>query len=211
MTLVQKTIENAAIGIGVLEDIKDFNVLHQPGVAATIWRRQLPPEFQGWLDSLPVENLPSTRIIVRSENINQAIVAICTNAGITDDVNRKFLVDDSVMLSEQFAELMQADVVRIRFDVIQDDACRKFHIDAVTARLVCTYRGSGTQYGISIDGNEPKRIFTVPTGAPMMLKGTKWPEPPASGLLHRSPPIEGSGMTRLVLVIDPIFDEIEVG
>nr|WP_245926135.1 DUF1826 domain-containing protein [Ascidiaceihabitans donghaensis] len=26
------------------------------------------------------------------------------------------------------------------------------------------------------------------------------------GCLHRSPPIEGSGETRLVLVLDPIFD-----
>ena len=57
------------------------------------------------------------------------------------------------------------------------------------------------QYGISTDGREPKRIFTVPTGAPILLRGTKWPEPPHSGLLHRSPPIEGSGLTRLVLVL----------
>lgn len=35
-------------------------------------------------------------------------------------------------------------------------------------------------------------------------------ERPASGLLHRSPPIEGAGETRLVLVLDPIHDpEIE--
>ncbi len=211
MTLVQETVENAAIGIGVLDGTKDFAVLHQPGVAATIWRRQLAPDFQSWIDNLPVENLPSARKIVRIDNVRDAITAICVSAGTPDDFNRDFLIDDALMLSEQFAKLMQAEFIRIRFDVIQDDACRKFHIDAVTARLVCTYRGLGTQYGISVDGNEPKRIFTVPTGAPMMLKGTKWPEPPASGLLHRSPPIEGSGMTRLVLVIDPIFDEIGVG
>ena len=211
MTLVPEIIENAAVGIGVLEDIKDFGILRKPGVAATIWRRQLPAEFLRWLDNLPPEHLPSARIVVRSDIVRDAINTICTSFGMPDDLNRSYLVDDSVMLSEQFAELMQSEFVRIRFDVIQDDACRKFHIDAVTARLVCTYRGLGTQYGISVDGNEPKRIFTVPTGAPMMLKGTKWPEPPASGLLHRSPPIEGSGMTRLVLVIDPIIDEVGVG
>ncbi|ESQ13777.1 MAG: hypothetical protein N838_33150 [Thiohalocapsa sp. PB-PSB1] len=30
------------------------------------------------------------------------------------------------------------------------------------------------------------------------------PESPRSGLLHRSPPIEGSGETRLLLVLDPM-------
>ena len=29
---------------------------------------------------------------------------------------------------------------------------------------------------------------------------------PITGLLHRSPPIEGTGETRLVLVLDPIDD-----
>ncbi|ESQ13779.1 MAG: hypothetical protein N838_33160, partial [Thiohalocapsa sp. PB-PSB1] len=45
---------------------------------------------------------------------------------------------------------------------------------------------------------------TVPTGAPILLRGTLWPEQPKSGLLHRSPPIEGSGETRLLLVLDPM-------
>ncbi|MEO1549526.1 MAG: DUF1826 domain-containing protein, partial [Pseudomonadota bacterium] len=67
----------------------------------------------------------------------------------------------------------------------------------------------GTQYGISVDGTEPARVFTVQTGAPILLRGTEWPEEPKSGLLHRSPPIEGSGETRLVLVLDPIFDPVD--
>jgi hypothetical protein len=79
----------------------------------------------------------------------------------------------------------------------------------VTARLVCTFRGAGTQYGISADGAEPGRIFTVPTGAPIVLRGARWPERPRSGLLHRSHPIEGTDQTRLVLVLDPVDDPQE--
>ncbi|MEM9762584.1 MAG: DUF1826 domain-containing protein, partial [Pseudomonadota bacterium] len=44
---------------------------------------------------------------------------------------------------------------------------------------------------------------------PIILRGTQWPETPRSGLLHRSPPIEGTGEARLILVIDPIFDPDE--
>ncbi|MEL7183288.1 MAG: DUF1826 domain-containing protein, partial [Pseudomonadota bacterium] len=84
---------------------------------------------------------------------------------------------------------------------------RKFHIDALTSRLVCTYRGTGTQYGTSLDGDDPRRVFTVQTGAPILLRGTLWPGHPSSGLLHRSPPIEGTGESRLVMVLDPVFDQ----
>ncbi len=104
---------------------------------------------------------------------------------------------------------MHAPCLRLRLDVVTTNACRKFHIDAITARLVCTYRGTGTQYGISTDGAEPRRVFTVPTGAPILLRGTLWRDRTASGLLHRSPPIEGTGETRLVLVLDPVTDPEE--
>ncbi|MEO0327285.1 MAG: DUF1826 domain-containing protein [Pseudomonadota bacterium] len=206
MSTVRQTVENAAIGIAVLEDRDQFTMLRQPGVAAAIWRRQLPTDFQSWVDELPLENLPCARVTVRTELVRDAVEAICANAGIPNNSKRQLLVDDAVLLATEFAALMDTEFLRLRYDVIRDDACRKFHIDAVTARLVCTYRGLGTQYGISTDGENPKRIFSAPTGAPMLLRGTKWPEPPVSGLLHRSPPIEGTDMTRLVFVIDPIFE-----
>jgi len=202
---VRKTVENAAVGVAVLEDPNQFDILRQPGVAATIWRRQLPGEFQDWIDALPTDQLPSARVIIRAESVRDAVEVICDSADVPNNLKRLFFVDDVVLLAQQFAELMDTKFIRLRFDVIQNDACRKFHIDAVTARLICTYRGLGTQYGVSTDGAEPKRIFSVPTGAPILLRGSEWPEPPASGLLHRSPPIDGTGMTRLVLVIDPLF------
>jgi hypothetical protein len=101
---------------------------------------------------------------------------------------------------------MRCDHVQLRLDVVDTNACSKFHIDAVTARLVCTYRGTGTQYGISERGKEPAEILTVPTGSPIFLRGTRWPESPPVGLLHRSPPIAGTGETRLLLVLDPVTD-----
>ncbi|WP_367648814.1 DUF1826 domain-containing protein [Ruegeria arenilitoris] len=105
-----------------------------------------------------------------------------------------------------FTDLMRSKWLRLRLDVVATNACRRFHIDAVTSRLVCTYRGTGTRYGISTDGTDPSRVFTVPTGSPVVLRGTLWPENPKSGLLHRSPPIEGTGETRLLLVLDPVAD-----
>jgi len=101
---------------------------------------------------------------------------------------------------------MSTTYLRLRLDVITGDACRRFHVDTLTARLICTYRGTGTQYGVSPDGEAPKQVSTVSTGTPIILRGKLWPEQPASGLLHRSPPIEGSGETRFLLVLDPVSD-----
>jgi hypothetical protein len=87
---------------------------------------------------------------------------------------------------------------------VTTNACRKFHVDAMAARLICTYRGTGTQYGQSRNGDDPKRVFTVPTGSAVLLRGSLWPSNRDCGLVHRSPPIEGTGETRLVLVLDPV-------
>ena len=136
----------------------------------------------------------------------RAAAQACAEAGTPEGPEFDWLVQDIALLADVFATQMAAPWLRLRLDRITTNACRKFHIDAITARLVCTYRGSGTQYGISPDGEDPKRVFSVPTGAPIILRGTLWPEQPKSGLLHRSPPIEGTGETRLVLVLDKVTE-----
>lgn len=36
------------------------------------------------------------------------------------------------------------------------------------------------------------------------MRGKLWPPGPDPQLLHRSPPIEGTGETRLMLALDPV-------
>ncbi len=206
MMPVREIEEDAAIGVSVADEPEGLSAIHHPGCAAAIWRRRPMPRFQSWINALEPERLPKARVILRPRDMRDAVYQICAAAGTPACDERQRLVDDAAALADMFVSLTPAPFLRLRFDVVTTNACRKFHIDAVTARLVCTYRGTGTQYGISIEGAEPQRIHTVPTGAPIVLRGTLWPEQPKSGLLHRSPPIEGSGETRLVLVLDPIVD-----
>ncbi len=206
MVLVRETENDDAVAVGVTDTPDGLSAIHQPGCAAAIWRRDPLPAFQTWIDALPPEHLPRARMMLRCEHIRDAMFQICEVAGTPDCDDRVRLIEDTAALADIFARLMGAPFLRLRFDVVTDNACRKFHIDAVTARLVCTYRGTGTQYGFSADGAEPRRVFTVPTGAPILLRGTLWPEQPRTGLKHRSPPIEGTGETRLLLVLDPVFD-----
>jgi hypothetical protein len=152
------------------------------------------------------ENLPSAWLILKPQRMLSVLSGLCDTSLMPEGPHRQRLIEDIAALSHLFCDLMDAPYVRLRLSRVTANACRKFHIDAMTARLVCIYRGTETQYGNSVDGADPERIFTVPTGTPILLRGTLWPEQPRAGLLHRSPPIEGSGETRLVLVLDPIFD-----
>ncbi|MGZ2256343.1 DUF1826 domain-containing protein [Roseobacter sp. A03A-229] len=206
MNMLRETVKDAAVGVGVASGLEGLSAIHHPGCAASLWLRDRSERLAAWLDSLAPDQLPKTRVVLRPDRVKDALLQICEIAETPECAERAELIEDASALATSFARLMNAPYLRLRFDVITTNACRRFHIDAVTARLVCTYRGTGTQYGVSLDGAEPTRVFTTPTGAPIILRGTLWPETPKSGLLHRSPPIEGTGETRLVLVLDPVVD-----
>lgn len=209
MTAPQPIASEAVPGIEITEAPEGLRAFRQPGCAAAIWHRQPAPGFRSWLDGLAPAVLPRARVILRPEAVRAVAAEVCATAGTPEHPERARLVDDIAALADLFAGLMRARWLRLRLDVVTTNACRRFHVDAVTARLVCTYRGTGTQYGLAPGGGDPARIFTVPTGAPILLRGTLWPERPRSGLLHRSPPIEGTGEARLVLVLDPLDDPEE--
>ncbi|APX10885.1 DUF1826 domain-containing protein [Tateyamaria omphalii] len=206
MSLAPARAREAAVGVGVTDRVENLSAIQEPGCAAAIWRRQLPDGFQTWIDDLSAASLPAARLVLRPEEVGAAVQHLCARTGIADDAKCAWLVADVSTLAACFADIMQAPYLQVRLDVIETNACRRFHIDAIKARLICTYRGTGTQYGTFVDGAEPELVFTVPTGSPMIMRGTQWPETPKSGVLHRSPPIEGTGETRLVLVLDPIFE-----
>lgn len=206
MTYITKTVADAAIGVAVADDPAALSALHTPGCAAAILRRAIAPPVRTWLDALDPDQLPVGRMVVQTTHIGQAVRQMADLAKTPTGNALDWLQHDIADLAATFAHVMSTRVLRLRLDAVSTNACSRFHVDALTARLVCTYRGQGTQYGISTDGRAPARVFQVATGSPILLRGTLWPEDPPCGLLHRSPPIAGTGETRLVLVLDPIFD-----
>lgn len=206
MTVLRHVAREVGTAVGIVDAPEALSEIHASGCGAALWRRRVLPAFLTWIDTLDPAQLPRGRVILRPEDVREAALAICETSGTPAHAERDRLVEDISALSNIFVGVMHARWLRLRLDVVTTNACRKFHLDAVTARLVCTYRGTGTQYGISPNGSDPRRVFTVPTGSPILLRGTLWPEKPRSGLLHRSPPIEGTDETRLLLVIDPIDD-----
>ncbi len=203
---VQSTIDLPAVG-GVLR-VQQSNGLWEirsQDVGGVIWQRSPLPSFQAWIDGLDPERLPQVRGVLRPDAVREAALAACESAGTPDGPERRSLIDDIATLADIFSDVTGATYLRLRLDVVDTNACRRFHVDRLTARLICTYRGTATQYGTAREG-DPGTIRTVPTGSPFVMRGTLWPARPDPGLVHRSPPIEGSGETRLILVLDPVED-----
>ena len=183
-----------------------FKGILEPSNAATIWSRSLSPELTSWLDNLDPDDLPQGRAVIHRREINDTLQSFCEHLAVGSASQVQALIDDAAQLAEQFAKVMGADHLRLKFNAVSSNSCKKFHKDWIKARLVCTYRGTGTQYGVSADGDDPIDISTLPTGMPIILRGTLWPEQPETGFVHRSPPIEGTGETRLLFVVDLIDD-----
>lgn len=206
MNIAAPVFADQPAGVSVVRDARGLGSFLDSACAAAIWERTVPEEAIDWLSQLDTGVLPNARVVLRAEAVRETVQHLCEIAGMQKGPHRDWLADDIAALAQRFAELMKTPYLRVRLQAVSTNACRKFHLDAITGRLVCTYRGTGTQYGTSVQGGDPADIFTTPTGAPILLRGSLWGAEPSTGLLHRSPPIEGTGETRLVLVLDPVSD-----
>ncbi|MGE4480264.1 DUF1826 domain-containing protein [Acidocella sp.] len=114
------------------------------------------------------------------------------------------LSDDILNLAETYRDLTGHQELRLRLERITGDSCRKFHVDCVGLRLLCTYKGPAVQW--TKDGGVT--IHEAGTGAVVLLKGkhfANWSE--ADGVLHRSPPLSGHPRpetARLLLTLDEV-------
>ncbi|MDE1467168.1 DUF1826 domain-containing protein [Aurantiacibacter sp. D1-12] len=120
------------------------------------------------------------------------------------------LIDDICSLAQHFGAILNQSALEVRLEVITTDACRKFHADYVTARLISTYVGRGTQWLDRLDaervaaGDKPANIQSLVAGDVGIFKGRLATKRPA---IHRSPPITGTGEARLLLVLNPVEED----
>ncbi|SLN45419.1 hypothetical protein ROA7450_02193 [Roseovarius albus] len=210
MNLVHKVAQDTFDGVAIVETPEELVNIHRLGCSAAIWRRTPLHEFQTWIDTLEADVLPTARMILKPERVHAALVDLIHICGTPDCRECHMLSGDIAAMAALFAEVMGVDYLRLNLGAPLNCDLRGFHVDAVTARLVCTYRGAGTQYGKSVRGREPESYSNVPTGSPIILRGKLWPKPSATNILYRTPPFQDPNETRLQLVLEPVMD-LEVG
>lgn len=200
--------ENAArVARGASADV--LARIAQPGTGAAIWARGPDPRIADWLSALPEAALPATRQTCAAGEAGVVIDAACAAAGIPASAGQQRLRADVGALAREFGRIMGVEALQLRLDVIRDDACRKFHLDQVVARLLCSYRGAGTEYGPAAPGETPAEVRRMATGDVGIFRGALWRGEPAPGLVHRSPPFSRGSVLRLLLVLDPLETRAE--
>lgn len=175
--------------------------LHAPGVAAAVWRRALPAPLDAWLAALPPARLPRFRAGLAVADVGRAVDAACGIAGLAAGPGRAALVADLAGLAACFGRILAVERVEARLEPIATDACRRFHVDRVRARLLCTLRGPGTEFARPDAGGAPGPLRRLAAGEVAVVRGTLWPGE-ETRLLHRSPPVQGTGEIRLLFVLD---------
>jgi hypothetical protein len=107
-------------------------------------------------------------------------------------------------------------------EVVGKAMCPRLHVDRVGVRLLCTYRGPGTEWvdDASVDrhflgaasGGQPDetsglllaghRVEVIPPFAVALLKGSLWQGNDGRGIVHRSPGIAAEQAPRVLLAMD---------
>jgi len=171
-----------------------------PGVTLAVWDRPCPFEIT------TLESFDDVRFTSASRDVATAL-----DAAISCDQPQPWydlLVRDVASLAARFADIMGVDWLEVRLERVTGNACWKFHADYVTARLITTYLGDGTQWLDQRDAAlvKPRLIRQLRAGATGLFKGREWAF--ESAIVHRSPPIAGTGAERLLLVINPSRERV---
>lgn len=170
--------------------------IRDPHVALAQWQRVLPPMLASELDALRLDTIEDVELTADLPLATAPLAANLALCGYPTCASR-LLAEDIALLAAHLVRLTGSARATIKLHVVETDACRRFHADSVTLRLLCTYLGRSTQW---VRSDTPDAIEDIATGDVAILKGRLLLDPPT--ILHRSPPIAGSGEQRLLLTID---------
>jgi hypothetical protein len=183
----------------------------RPGVELAAWQRAPDPACADWLAAIPTPDLPTCRLEVSPDDAARALHAHFDACGTPSGEPRDAFVADIAGLVSSFAALASTRSVRLRLDAVTGDACRRWHRDCVPLRMVCTYRGPGTLWvppafgaaALARPDDDAPQAMAFEAGDVALFKGCGWPgQVHDGGIVHRSPRIAGTGITRLMLVLD---------
>ncbi len=176
-----------------------------PGCNLAVWQRTAFADFAPLVASAP----PDLRFVSDVPSLAETLAR-----GLQDhrfgggSALHRVLVEDAARLSELFCDALGIAAFELRLEVVRTDSCRKFHADYVTARLITTYLGEGTDWLDTADaarvsaGEAPVHINRLAPFDIGLFKGRLGTESPA---IHRSPPIaDTADGARLLLVLNPV-------
>ncbi len=178
-------------------------------VSLAVWERSMPLEALRWLDRTPPETFPTTRFVCHHIEARQHVTQTFAGHAPNSGPACLLIKEDIIGQIERFAQVCGSQWVEVRLEAITDNACPKFHADNVSVRLLTTYRGPGTEwldlaFGrdlCSVSEYPDNAVRQLPRFAVALMKGRRAMSRSGPMVLHRSPPIEGTGQIRFLLCV----------
>lgn len=188
----------AAIG----DDALTLPRIFEPGIQLAQWLRPVDTQISGWLDR-HADDLGSGFRQTLQPGRTPDLARLPPGPG------RDALADDLTLLAEMLGELLDAPTVGVRLEVVRQAMCPRLHVDRVGIRMLCTYRGPGTEWvedafvdrrflgaasggkpdessGLLLTGH---RIDSIEPFTVALLKGSLWQGNGGRGIVHRSPSV----------------------
>jgi hypothetical protein len=181
-----------------------LRTIREPDCSLAIWRRDPFADFAPLVAGAPQD----LRFASDVGGLPGKLARELRKGGFAGDAAlHAALIEDATCLAQAFCAAMDLATFELRLEVVRTDSCRKFHADYVTARLITTYVGEGTDWLDEADaarvahGETPRQVGRLANFDVGLFKGKLATDRPA---IHRSPPIAGTaGGARLLLVLNP--------
>lgn len=186
-------------------DTADLAALLDDGCTVAILARGLPPAVAAYTEAAAREEAwgGGFRLTFAPDETPYA--------GLLPDLpGREAMAADLGFLATLYADLVGCPRVGLRLEVTAAAMCPRFHADRVGVRLLCTYRGPGTEW-IDPAFADPAAALAqggvrhAERGDIVMLKGDAWPGNAGRGALHRSPDVPVADAPRVLAAIDAIW------
>jgi hypothetical protein len=194
--------------IGICDSAEGLYAIKDSGKELIICQRLIPFDMSEWLKNIAPSQLPDFRILVRPVDVREAIRTQLDECGMPSGSGRDLFIGDIAKLVSIYAQITRRGLVDVRLDRIENDACRKFHKDSVETRLLTTYIGPTTQWinpQYAEQALREQKAYGGPLGSlrehdVAIFRGRH--ANLADGIVHRSPPIEGTRSVRLLLCLN---------
>jgi len=189
--------------------------VREPGLNLCLWQRPSDAAIIREVSSLRASDLPDVRCPTSLDSFDDDVSTLLREGGLDPMAFPHWRADMRLLADLYFGASENRDVT-LRLVTTDEDDCRRLHVDRTQLRLLCTYRGPGTEW---LPDEQVDRVAQT-TGAPNddiirfgepcefqafwagILKGDAYPGNAGHGLVHRSPPIEGTGKTRVLFCLD---------
>lgn len=194
--------------------------IFDPGCRIAVWRRAPPAGVDDYLAALTgrLGALACRQTVTVSDGA-AAFTFLPVASG------REAFAAELAVLAELFGDLLGCERVGLRLEVLDKAMCPRFHVDRTSIRLVCTYRGPGTEW-LCEHAADRSRLGGAAAGLPdacsglirdqagigsagrcdvVLLKGSLWQGEVGPGAIHRSPALPPGQGPRVLLAMDAVW------